>query len=554
MKSIGHEHIRPSGDLAYRAWLNLQRFEREDYAMASMHDHTEGWPGDYEGRVLLALVLEARCLQVEPPRLNELLAALPCWLNAQGYFGPILPPGELDEQQLAGNSWFLRALCESYEWKHDTAMLERIGRLARSLYVPALGRYDVYPCRPEGRPSEGGVYGNLTGSSVEGWRLSSDTGCAFVALDGVSHAFALLKDPGLGSLAMEIARKFLSIDVVGLSFQTHATLSTLRGLLRLYEATGEPTLLEGAMRVFGVYCREAMTENYENYNWFGRPTWTEPCAVIDSFLLAEWLWRISKQPGFLELAHDIWFNGIAFEQRANGGFGCNSCAGAESPDIAPTRVFEASWCCTMRGAEGLAHAIGMSAYLEDDALILPFYNDGVLTVPFAEATAVLLLRTQYPEAGSVVLDVLAGSAGHHPLKFFVPSWVDVCSIALDVDGTPTAYEMCDGFLSAGISLEPGRRIALSFGIDLRKVRARNVHSIGDHVMFRHGTLILGAKDLADRIPYDTDDFHYLGNAQYGHGHSDMTLFPLRTHLHLSIPDQMRDRRSILFPDPAAHLN
>ena len=40
-----------------------------------------------------------------------------------------------------------------------------------------------------------------------------------------------------------------------------------------------------------------MTATYENYNWFGnghKETWTEPCAVVDSLILALELYRLTK--------------------------------------------------------------------------------------------------------------------------------------------------------------------------------------------------------------------------------------------------------------------
>jgi hypothetical protein len=51
MESIGFENIKPSGDLAFRAWLNLHRFERDDYSMASCtntrKDHTMNLTEDF---------------------------------------------------------------------------------------------------------------------------------------------------------------------------------------------------------------------------------------------------------------------------------------------------------------------------------------------------------------------------------------------------------------------------------------------------------------------------------------------------------------------------
>ena len=52
------------------------------------------------------------------------------------------------------------------------------------------------------------------------------------------------------------------------------------------------------------------------------------------------------------LARRIWFNGLQFCQRKNGGAGPNTCVTIEQP-ILRISLYEAPFCCTMRYAEGL---------------------------------------------------------------------------------------------------------------------------------------------------------------------------------------------------------
>ena len=96
-----------------------------------------------------------------------------------------------------------------------------------------------------------------------------------------------------------------------------------------------------------------MTLTYENFNWFGRQdTWTEPCAVVDSFILATKLYRLTNDEEYRTLARRIWFNGLQFCQRENGGAGPNTCVTNEQR-ILKIRSYEAPFCCSMRYAEGL---------------------------------------------------------------------------------------------------------------------------------------------------------------------------------------------------------
>ena len=73
-----------------------------------------------------------------------------------------------------------------------------------------------------------------------------------------------------------MAEEYSAIDFTGISMQTHATLSALRGILCFYESVRDEKLLDIAKRIFSLYMDEGMTRNYANCNWFGRPFWTEP--------------------------------------------------------------------------------------------------------------------------------------------------------------------------------------------------------------------------------------------------------------------------------------
>lgn len=44
-----------------------------------------------------------------------------------------------------------------------------------------------------------------------------------------------------------------------------------------------------------------MTENYENFNWFQRPEWTETCAVVDSYQLTLDLWKHTSETKYFRM-------------------------------------------------------------------------------------------------------------------------------------------------------------------------------------------------------------------------------------------------------------
>jgi len=495
--TIPWQQLGVDGEARRRALLNFDRLETEPYRPDTVFRPAEyDWPGDWEGRTILALVLLAQSTRREPKHLNEIMERLPAYLNEQGFFGPCHAAGTVDEQQLSGNSWFLRAMVEHYKWKKDAFSLSVIERIIDHLLLPACGHYANYPVLPEQRVFAGEAMGSLQQEQIGAWRLSTDIGCAFIMLDGATHAYQIVQRPELGELIEEMIAKFKTIDLAGLSFQTHATLSALRGVLRHYETTGEESLLDKAEEVFALYTQAGMTATYANYNWFGRPDWTESCAVVDSFIVAVSLWEHTGKPAYLDTAHHIYYNGLGYGQRPNGGFGCDVCSGAHGEMmIAPKspELFEASWCCTMRGGEGLSRSIAYSYFTADRLLTIPFYTDSTCRVQLAGGLLALRQRTGYPYAGDVELEVTASTINVPiTIRLYVPGWVDAPSVQVLVDGLQIEAAIDNGFAVIRLQEPPvqGMKLAMSFPIQLRvepaeAIEGRKLYS------YRHGALLLG---------------------------------------------------------------
>ncbi len=348
---------QPGGLLRQRLEKHFARMEEKKY-QPELFFLTEPkntwqwqWAGDMEGRSLLALVLDAEATGRTPKYLDTILARFPAHLNTKGYFGEIHPAGIAAEEQLSGNSWTLRALCETYLWKQDKATLEQARHLVMELFLPLSDYYYAgYPIRPEDRVHDGDVQGEQR--KVLNYISSSDILSSFIPIDGMTQFYSLEPSPELKKVIDEAVARFLEVDLQRLKAQTHASLSSMRGVLRWYSLTGDRKLLDAVAQRFSIYENFAMSENYENWNWFRRPEWTEPCAIVDSMLVAMDLWRYTGQAKWLEDAHMIAINAVGATQRANGGFGLDSCPGANGSPWLNVYAPEAHWCCTMRGGEG----------------------------------------------------------------------------------------------------------------------------------------------------------------------------------------------------------
>ena len=152
--------------------------------------------------------------------------------------------------------------------------------------------------------------------------------------------------------------------------QTHATLSATRGVLRMYSVTKKVEYLEAAVKIFDIYVNNGMTENYANFNWFSRSdSWTEPCAIVDSWICAFELFKFTDNYFYISLANKIYRNALCYAERVNGGFGCDKCVTPSQKFLMPNggaNLTEAFWCCTMRGAEGLASIVKNIAHYTSD--------------------------------------------------------------------------------------------------------------------------------------------------------------------------------------------
>ncbi len=318
------------------------------------------WPGDKEGRALLAFVCHAR-MGKEIPCMQQMIKALPARVNAKGYLGTI-EEDVIDEQRLSGHSWYLRGLCAYAEAYGTERVMTLISDTVTHLYLPLRNRISTYPLHD--RRGKGGVSGN-SGDTVAGWRLSSDIGCAFMAIDGLSHAYTLMKTPALAALLREMVEFYDGIDKEALGAQTHCTLTAARGMMRMYEETKDSFYLDCAKRIADLYLKSGMTLTFQNMNWWGRPdSWTEPCAIVDSLILFRQLIPYGYDPS---LCRRVYHNAFRTLQRDNGGAGCET---VTLPGQSKLSVFmdEAPFCCSMRLAEGL---LTLFVHRDDFSFVLP---------------------------------------------------------------------------------------------------------------------------------------------------------------------------------------
>ncbi len=477
------------GEMALRVGRNMSRLEDDLFTPEKIFaDETlnNGWPGDWEGRAMLADALLSRLTGRESAHLERFFQKME--VNSLGYRGPELYP-LADEQQLSGHNWLLRAMLEIYDWKKDPRALQMARDMVEHLYLPLLGQYAHYPVDPAQRTVGGSFAGERDGKQTQGWITSTDIGCAFMSLDGLSQYYKMFGDERVLALLKEMISVFSGIDLVGLKMQTHATLSAVRGVLCLYQTTRDPELLSLARRVFDTYRREGMSDAYTNYNWFARPEWTEPCAMVDSLIVSLTLFDITGEKEYLDFAHRAFFTGLGHAQRQNGGFGCDSCVGAgEDGDILSVRTMEAYWCCSMRGAEGLTRMAEHIARVDDAGMTFLLLSDGLYPAPWGQAEAV----SQYPLEGQASV-ALTGRWQGKTISFFCPE-----NARFTLDGEAVQADWANGFAALTLPRD-ACRVEMAFDMPVERRGALGRFTPRSRVSLWRGPLMLGA-DPGSALP------------------------------------------------------
>ena len=520
MKTINFNDINIKGDLAVRTGLNFSRLEGQWYRPDEVFKaDSHGWPADWEGRIILALTLLAQSTHRTPAYLDEIISMIPEHLNEKGYFGAILPEGKFDEQHFGGHSWIIRALVEYYYWKKDETVKGIIERLVKNFLMPAKGNFYKYPIEPVVRfnDQETWILSKLQ-TKTKHHAETSDAGCAFIMLDGATAAYEMLGWPELKELCEEIITRYMEMDFVTLHIQTHATLSGIRGIIRFYEITKEHKYLEMAIKMFSLYKTEAWSEAYGNYNWFGAPRWTEPCAIIDSFMVATLLWKHTENPVYLEDAHRIYFNALSHGSRINGSFGTDRCAGAKETEdnlfLAPIN-YETYWCCTMRGGEGFSRAIEYSFFTEKNTAFVPFYNNCTATLKFDDGHIKLEEFAKYPYDGNITFEILeVTSAKQKKIALFAPAWTKRAAIKVYLNKKEMKAVYKDGFLIIEAQFKAGDKIGFDLGLSLRIEDASFKNSVKGYHKFFYGPMLLGYKAKSEVNSLEGNRFENYAESRY----------------------------------------
>ena len=87
---------------------NPEKFLTEEFVLEA------DWPGDTEGRLLLALAMLFKALNEKSDYVRAYFEKILSFMNADGYLGAVIDENNINEQSLSGNSWLMRGIAEYY--------------------------------------------------------------------------------------------------------------------------------------------------------------------------------------------------------------------------------------------------------------------------------------------------------------------------------------------------------------------------------------------------------------------------------------------------------
>jgi DUF1680 family protein len=146
------------------------------------------------------------------------------------------------------------------------------------------------------------------------------------------------------------------------------------------------------------------------------------------------------------------------------------------------------WCCVGTGMESHSKHGDSIYWQRGNQLFVNLYIPSELT--WKERGITLAMRTDYPYAGDVILDVTRGAARNLAISFRVPAWCEDAS--LQVNGQPANGRRQNGYLTVRRSWKAGDQVHLQLPMKLRAEPIRDDASV---VALMRGPMVMAA-DLA----------------------------------------------------------
>lgn len=465
--------VREGGPPAYTKELVLA-----DAVPRPVRRFTE-FSGDVSGRWLDALSAASADRGERYPELDDWLPELLACQRAEGYFGASFSAGELRREDMAllwGNGRLLVGLVERHRLTGDPRALEAARRLGDFLVkiAPQMNSPRVQQQFAEGAFAMGYI-------------------CWTQMTEGLAALSAAARQQAYWRAALDIAARLERRP----GEHAHGFLTSLRGVVDLYEATRERTLLAQAEREWqevaesgNVFIAGTIPEA-----WKPKAFRTEGCAEADWLRLSLHLWRLTGRLRYLEAAERTLFNEFAMNQFSTGDFGHRPLArtgvrqgATEGPAGGSARAW---WCCTLHGLRAFPEIFRHAWRDSGGALWFDLPIEGELRTDGLRLVSASTLETD----GAITVRILEAAGRRAPLYLRIPSW----SAGVEVHSHSGAAEIAsgEGWCRVARVWQPGDLLTVRYFPKTRVERDAE-----GRVALFHGPWLLGVAEATDPFFFD----------------------------------------------------
>jgi DUF1680 family protein len=427
--------------------------------------------GDVSGRYIGALAAAARIHGTETPNLDGLVAKVIALQKPDGYFGSAFHydnPTDLDMALLWGNGRLLVGLLEYNQLRPSPHVLDSCRRLGDFLV-----RVGPLMLSKQIRDAFGAQH------------FASSYICWTQQTEGLALLYAVTRDDRYRRLARDTA----AVIERRPGDHVHGYLTSLRGVMDLYQAAGDTELLNQCATAWQdiALSQDLLITGGVPEGWSPNNHRTEGCGEADWVRLNLALWKATKDQKYIAMAERAIFNELAFNQYATGDFGHRVYTETGLPASGAVRAW---WCCTLHGLRCFPD-IQTNVFRSDEKGLwydLPF--DARIETDVLEASA----ESSLPEDGTIQIRVTRAGKQSAALRIRKPPWADSVEVT---DRNGVAIEARDDRQQLTINRvwTSGEVIRVKY-----EMRLKSTSGSANRFAFSYGPWLLGAAG--------SDNFHY----------------------------------------------
>jgi hypothetical protein len=259
---------------------------------------------------------------------------------------------------------------------------------------------------------------------------------------------------------------------------SHGNLCAWRGILELYDLTGEPSYLDRAIKKWehAVHDHFVWPLGGVGEHWFVMHNGDEGCSESDWLRFNLQLWRFSGEPRFLDMAERLLENQYSANQCANGGYGWRPFDGDAAGPIGTTgNLDEWYFCCSFHGPLGLHFLKAYLAAASDAGIFVNFLQDFSSTVNCRKDEWRVTARAQpaaHDDERIFEVEVRPLSDKKPPattLWLRKPNWAENLRIT-SASGAPIPFSLHRGYARLEPKFRETARVRLAFQTSLRLER------------------------------------------------------------------------------------